>query len=359
MENMEYLNNMKKGILVLVGAMIMSVGMAQSLPQEKMAIVYYSPINYVVLNFEYSITSSEVGIYAQYAEECLGIKDVVHENETNYSLENVRISRRSEVDLTRSHTIFAEKGTSTQLVAINKQGILVGYNMPIQNNEPRCKERPHAQPDKCTQSIAPIPEEVLGASSHKAQANALAKHIFRIRETRMYLLSGEVEHAPADGTAMKKVLDELDKQERELTALFIGRKEIRKEIKEIVFCPARNADKPYEDILFFSKENGFTDAENIDADRISIRAEYRKPEIVVPIGEKPSKKSVEPSQIVYNTPGYACVSVNFKGKELGKRTLPIAQLGVDMSLPKDLFTGNELPKIVFCEHTGNIVSISK
>ena len=138
-----------------------------------------------------------------------------------------------------------------------------------------------------------------------------------------------------------------------------GSGEIKKVHKEIVFCPAQQAETPYADTLFFSAENGFTDAENIDAERIIIRAEYQKPTVAKADNEKRKKDAVEPSQIVYNTPGYACVRVYFKGEELNKRTMPIAQLGIDVPLSKDLFTGNQLPVIVFSEQTGNIVSISK
>ena len=37
----------------------------------------------------------------------------------------------------------------------------------------------------------------------------------------------------------------------------------------------------------------------------------------------------------------------------------MAQFGADMPLPKELFTGKDLPVIVISEKTGNIISISK
>jgi hypothetical protein len=53
------------------------------------------------------------------------------------------------------------------------------------------------------------------------------------------------------------------------------------------------------------------------------------------------------------------VNVAYKGNELNKRTLSIAQFGVDVPLSLDLFTGATLPVIHFDERTGNIKSISK
>jgi hypothetical protein len=62
---------------------------------------------------------------------------------------------------------------------------------------------------------------------------------------------------------------------------------------------------------------------------------------------------------VYNLPGNGDVKVVYKGRPMAERTIPIAQIGVDVPLAKDMFTDKELPRIVFCEKTGNIVSISK
>ena len=71
------------------------------------------------------------------------------------------------------------------------------------------------------------------------------------------------------------------------------------------------------------------------------------------------KKAPKLSQLVYNLPGNATIEVLHKDAVLATRTVPVAQLGVDVPLAQDLFTGNDLPRIVFSEKTGNIVSISK
>ena len=186
------------------------------------------------------------------------------------------------------------------------------------------------------------------------QANAVAKQIFHLRETKMYLLSGEVEHAPADGKAMELVLAELDKQERALTELFIGKKSMRTEHKRVVF-PAEEK----EHWLFFSEENGFTDAENIDADTIKVNITLHPQTLKPADSSAKKKKGSEVSQIVYNLPGSGDVSVSFDGRQLGQRTIPVAQIGVDVPLAQELFKGAELPVIVINEKTGNIISISK
>ena len=154
---------------------------------------------------------------------------------------------------------------------------------------------------------------------------------------------------------MKLVLEELDRQEKALTELFVGKTQKRTDHKFVRFAPTEK-----EQLYFFSEENGFTDAENIDADTIRVKMVLHPQKLAPAVkSQKKKKGEIEVSQIVYNLPGSGDVTVTFDGRELGKRTVPVAQLGVDVPLSKDLFTGAEMPIIVFNEKTGNIVSISK
>lgn len=352
---------MKRIFLLLIGALIGCAVHAQVVEENEPALVYYSPKTLITLDFTYTVETQEKGQYAQYAEDMLGATNAVKENKTTYTLKDVRISTRTETDYSRSHKVVAEKGTPL-LLSINEKGLLVGYNAPTATTE---KEKRHSSSEARNEKqkghsahVAPYPEEVLKAATPLAQAHAVAKQIFHLRETRMYLINGEVEHAPADGEAMRLVMEELDKQEKQLTALFMGKKTKRTDHKIIRFNPAKNAP-----VLFFSEENGFTDAENIEADSIQVMVATHLQHLTpAPEPDKKSKKKIvapELSQIVYNLPGNADVKVQFQGRVLGKNTLPVAQFGVDVPLSKELFQGETQPIILFSEKTGNIISISK
>ena len=348
---------MKRLFVLLVGAISMVSAHAQVLEQEEPAMVYYTPLTTVVLDFTYSVETREPGIYAQFAESMLGIRNAVDEKKTIYTLDDVSIHTSTSADLNRPHKVTADAGFPL-LLTINEKGLLLGYNLPPyersvppQHNrpEPRMKDRPTPY------ELMPTTEEMLKASSPLAQAHAAAKQIFHLRETRMYLLNGEVEHTPADGEAMKRVMDELDKQELALIELFTGKKHKRIEHKQVRFIPDNQ-----EHLWYFSTENGFTDAENIDAYTITVTSLLRK-QVYAPTttDDKKKKKNVEPSQLVYNIPGSSDIKVLYRGTVLGKRTIPVAQLGIDVPVAKDLLTGHDLPTIVINEKTGNIISISK
>ena len=339
---------------------------AQTIPQGEPSLVYFSPKNEVVLDFTIAVEKREVGPYAAFAEELMGVKDVVKENETTHRLESVEICRRTDVDLTRPHVVKAEKNIPIQLLRINEKGLLTGYNCPASAPAKPMHEKARPADKRCAKLAAPasIPEEVVHAGNAKAQAKALAKHIYQLRETRTFLLSGEVEHAPADGKAMELVLEELDKQERELTELFVGKRSVQTEHKLVLWEKIRKSSfresTIQKDFLYFSEENGFTNKENVDADSITILIGRREMAYqVVNLEQKTSKKGEALSQISYNLPGNALVQVSYKGRMIAERTIPVAQLGIDVPLPQSLFTGKELPKIRFDEKTGNLVRISK
>lgn len=342
---------------------------AQIIEKDEPALIYYSPKTILALDFTYTVEKHEIGPYAQFAADMLGATDFVKENKTVYSLENVIIGTKTEADLERPHKVVPEKGVDNQLLCLNGKNLLVGFNLSEEEEKPACKKHQTSTKEGVKSRItsihvAPYPEEVLKASSPRAQAFEIAKQIFHIRETRMYLLSGEVEHAPADGKAMQIVLDELDKQERELTELFVGKRSVQTEHKVVLLDKiAKHTFRENainDDFLYFSEENGFTHKENVDADSIKISISRRTMSYkVTDLDTKRGKKEEAVSQISYNLPGNALIQVSYKDRLIAERTIPVAQLGIDVPLPQSLFTGKQLPKIRFDEKTGNLVSISK
>ena len=361
---------MKKVGLLLTGAMIAGTVFAQVVKENEAALVYYSPKTAISLEFSYTVETLEAGPFAEYAEELLGVNDWISENKTTYTLSDVRIGTKTYADYLRPHKVSADAGIPL-LLTINEKGLLIGYNIPYSAKEPY-KNSPNKDEGKVSKrepiQVAPYSEEILKANDSTSMVEAVAEQILHLRETRMYLLSGELEHAPADGSSMKQVLAELDKQENALTELFVGKRTQKVQKKFLTVQPDQE-----ESLFFFSAENGFTDGDNVDADtirvEISLQAQSYLPasEQAEPVAEPKNKKKnkelppvqQELSPIVYNLPGSAAVQVVYSNHILAEKNLKIAQIGIDIPLPKSLFTGDELPVIVFDEKTGNVQSITK
>ena len=333
---------------------------AQVLQQGEMALVYYAPKNYVALDFEYTIDTYEAGIYARFAEPLLGITDAISETRTEYRLGKANLTTRTVADSRRAYKVLPEKAFPTQLLTIDRKGLLVGYNLPQEQPAPKNNPpAPRCKPAGEDMPALPLTEDQLNAHGEEAKAKAVAKQIFRLRETRMYLLSGELDHAPADGRAMQLVLDELQREEDKLLRLFVGQHKSELQHERLEFLPTEN-DATERRFLYFSQENGFTSSENIDAAPVTVNLTVHRQKLQpVVVADKQKSKAPLPSQIIYNLPGSADVVVTYNGKTLVERTLPIAQYGVDVPLARELFTGKTLPVIRFDTRTGQVAAIQQ
>ena len=133
----------------------------------------------VTFQIVYDKIDTERGELYQYSERYLGAGDVITESGTTYVLRSVRL---------------------------------------VENDSTAPKPPVRRTTDRPRHEVAhrvAMSEEALMATSTARKAESIAKQIYRIREARLNILSGEAEHAPTDGVAMKLVLNGLNKQEEE------------------------------------------------------------------------------------------------------------------------------------------------
>ncbi len=165
----------------------------------------------------------------QYSERYLGTRDVITENGTTYELQKVSISLPSPKSEANKNSKNSEQ--PTERTVIKKQ--------------------------------LPLSEETLMATNMAKKAESVAKQIYQIRETRMNILSGDVEHAPADGQAMELVLKELNREEKALTGMFVG-KTIVRPMTQIVMAEINDTARVIEEqiICRFDKKQGVLAADS-------------------------------------------------------------------------------------------------
>lgn len=344
---------MKKLVsLGLMALLSLSFITAQTVQDNELAIVYYMPQTQLSFVIEYEEEILQRGPFADYAKQYLGATDVITEDVTRFRLIDVKSSTFTTADHGRAYKVLAERGLAAQLLSLTSQGTLYGFNVEQPKNNPPAKQPRTKEQPTVSSSVMPLLEEHLVGKSVAQSAQGAAKLIYRLRETRLYILGGEVDHAPADGKAMELVLNELDKQERELTELFIGHREVKKHTKTITYTPVKSEEV---ELAFFSEKEGLTTG-NGEPIMLNIAARRQMKGSSYAVTDK---KAPAPSQIFYNLPGSATYKVVYLNETLDEKQVPIAQFGVAVPLARDLFTGSELPHIIFNTNTGNIRSISK
>ena len=277
------------------------------------------------------------------------------EDESVYELNNITLNTKTVADPDRAYT-FTPSGSQKANIILDKKGLLVAFNAEQQEEKTRDNvynsEQPKAPRGKKNGAgLAPLSEEALFASSKAKMAEAAAKQIYRIREARTNLISGEVEHMPADSKMLGLMLDKLEEQEAELVALFVGETKSHKHHKIIYLTPEQ--DEQGKVLLRFSRFAGPVAADDLSGEPVMLNMTVSKKELQ-PSEEKP--KAV--SDIRYNIPGEVSVQVtDNKGKTLIDKAVPVAQFGVSVALPQDLI--RRQPHILFNTRTGAILSITE
>lgn len=332
---------------------------ALTLPEEEPVLVYYMPLTQLKVTVEYDEVVTEVGQFYQYSERYLGTKDVITKAEKQFVLNDVKVTPSAIADPAREY-VLSDKSAKLQLISLTPFGTLAGYNMEAKGEWRKAKDYKFPAKTKNetkigteTTSLMPLLEEQLMASSTAKMAEGAAKQIYRIREMRLNIIGGDVEKYPADGEALKLVLAELNKREKELTALFVGRRIVTHHVKELTYTP-KTEGKKEEGILFrFSKYYGVVATDDLSGEPIHIAISKTVHQLQP--NEKPSQKPG--TSIYYNLPSRSEMAITYGEQELVREYVDIAQWGVSVPVNAALLNGTT--HITFNPLTGNIVSIDK
>lgn len=339
---------MRKVFLILGLCLLPFIsGKAQSVREGELAVVYYTPQTQIVIDIDYESVILHRGIYADFAKKYLGTAEVVKDDDMWYRITNISTHTQTVADHSRMHKV-----DSNLPLTLTADGILEAYN-GVESRKSRVESqesRVESHEPRVESKVLPLLEEHIVGKTLAEQAQGAAKLIYRIRENRLYLISGEVDKMPADGRAMELAINKLDEMEQQLVELFVGRIEVEKHRKTIVYTPVATEKT---DLAYFSEQHGFTNATNGDPIVMNINA--RRQIKGNPNSDK--KKAPIPSQISYNLPGTANYKVSYLNELSDEADIQVAQFGVDVPLAQDLFEGKQQPHIYFNTQTGNIESI--
>ncbi len=320
---------------------------AQLVQENETAVVYYMPKTELAITLSYECVEQEPGIFYQYAQRYLGAKNIVTEKKITYRLSDMALSTLASADTNRAYKVNAQKSYQLQLLSLTPDGRLAGYNISDVSKDDEAKgER--------REELMPLLEEQFMAGSISKMAEGAAKQIYRIRETRLNILGGDVEHVPADGQAMQLVLDELDEQEQALVALFVGTTQVTQHTHTFRYLPADDVEK--EVVCRLSKHTGIVDKNDLSGEPVYLTLKAHKQSLQTAYMVDP--KSSLPSQLYYNLPGTADICLQYQTINIAQ-SVTVAQYGIAIPLAMDLFTGKQKNSIYIHPETGNILSIQQ
>lgn len=321
---------------------------------QNYGITYTAPALRVKVKVSARCTTIKAGIFAPYAEKYLGLTDVPMEDQVAWEVASYELETETVADTSRTfHINFSDKVLPPTFY-LGPQGQLLGINRApeIVSVEETPMEVP-AEPKAEMHAANVMNEELLKAGSRSKQAEIAARQIFRIRESRLNLLTGDVDNLPADGASFQIVMDNLAAQEAAYMELFTGVKTTTSVFRQFIYLPTGEANS----ILFrFSRHFGFVDADDLSGEpyRLSVSITEDKRKVPVQLDAK-GKPKPQATGIAYIVPGKAKVSLSYKGKELKSEEWSMSQFGHVEHLSSTQFTNKKAPSsALFDSQTGAI-----
>ncbi|MDR0743559.1 MAG: DUF4831 family protein [Tannerella sp.] len=320
-------------------------------------VTYFLPKSSFVVNAEVTKVTVKAGSYYRYAERYLGVKDVATEDVVYYELGKITLSAKGVPNPDQMYKIEFKQKTVAPFVYLTPDGLLCAINEVYTPEEQPEEPRPEQSRADTPPASSVYTEDLLMAGSVARQAEVAAKQIYRLRESRTDILTGDADNLPPDGEAMKIVISKLEDQEKALTKLFTGTETRETTYYDISILPE---DELEHEVLFrFSSQLGILDEDDLGGEPVymNLTALERAPELDAKEAEKKDKLL---RGIVYNVPGKARVEIIRNNKSILKKDFPFVQFGTQEALAPVLLEDKKEPvKVLFYPETGAIRQITK
>ena len=342
---------MKKIALVsLVAALVLLALPARAqVAENESGIVYFMPYTEICIDVEYEEITLTKGPFYQYSERYLATKNIITENGVKYQIRSINIRTKTSADRSRSYVFNPGK----KHVSLTREGLLyaIGDKLPKAEKSTGKKEKATeitGRKSEIENPFAGLLEEQLLASSISKMAEGVAKQIYHIRESRINWLSGEVDNMPADGKSLEMILKQLDRQEKQLTSLFLG-KEMRKILHKTIFIDPKEMT---DEVVFrFSESQGILDVDDLSGEPFYMTAVVNKSTYIT----EEQKKKTAGSPVFYNLPGSIALTLTDGKRCLMEKTFAVGQFGISIALPAATLKGAET--ILFSPKSGALLSV--
>jgi hypothetical protein len=313
-------------------------------------VTYTLPRTALTLTIEAECTETKAGVYAPYAERFLGVTDAPLEDATTWRITGVTLGTAAEADTTQTYYIrFTDKGNMPTFYLTD------GGSLWSINREPEVVAGTSTDSEvlvSAPEALQVVTADLMKAGSKSKQAEIAAAQVFRIRESRLDLLTGESDSQPADGAAYQLVLENLQRQEAAYMSFFTGTQRVRRITRTFNVTPTEAMTDAV--VLRFSTHYGFTDVQDLGGEPLYLS--LRIVEDLRPAADAATAKNKKDSGlgVAYCRPGRAVVTLSYGGKTWAEREVSLAQLGSVQQLPATQFNKKQPAQATFNPITGAI-----
>lgn len=319
---------------------------------------YMLPKSVFVIDITTTRECYTAGPYADYANKYLGVSSAITEDRDVWKFISATATAIGVVNGDTTYSVQL-KG-DTPYVLLDKDGALRSINCEPSGSviypDDLIGEDGEVSPLNNNSSIFNLSEEILQSASTVKMAELVARQIYRLRESRVDLVTGESEHKP-DGEALKIMLQNINEKESQLTALFMGSVTTSTKHTRFIWEPTAGVER--EVVARISKSEGVVDADNLSGEPIYIDIT----DVVtakVPVDKKGIEIKLPENAVIYNMPGEARLSLSFGGESVFSKKFAMSQYGITFGLNPTLFTNKKsMTFIELTPETGGINAIGR
>jgi hypothetical protein len=352
------------GLMLVAGCSTTTRVQVTPLGQEPEAttgkFVYALPESVIRIEATISETRHIPGPYWEYAERLLGIKELIRSGETRWQIEDVGVTRHTELDPGQIYTLNVLEGTfdRTVLDGLYREGLLVDGSEMVLESAPgyglgahtlknyvryedlgvygSFEERIETMYKTLVTDTSfvqvPVQRNIVEQKSPATRAQEAADFILDLRLRRFEMLTGEYEVFP-QGEAMTAAIERLDRLEHSYLTLFTG-KTFTTRHKQIWFVVPRSGSDPSVYRLgMFSGQLGFIPESLREGESLELRID--------PLGKMNDLRSAFPQQpetrsfnrIYYRLPDVASLKVLLGDQILLEQRTSLFQSGALISAP--------------------------
>jgi len=341
---------MKKLFLLSALIVISLVAKSQtslSLSEGESTLIYSLPKTVFCIEVETEKTTQKAGVFYRYSERYLATNKVITEDKVTYKIKSIQVKTRAIADPARTYAFVPGSGKGGKL-SVNSQGILCGVNAPAETEKATSSVSGSFVTDSpLPNTLLPLGEEYMMAGSQAKLAEGAAKQIYRIRESRLGLLTADVDKLPADGESLKAMLAGMNKMEAELTELFVGKTVSETRTQTLYLTPSAAVSN---EVLFrLSALKGLVPADDLSG------APYYISIVPSTIGIG-SKSKTERNELYYVLPASTQLSIGDGVNTIYSNQYFVPQFGKIVAIPESTFKQSNV-KIQLDSQTGRLLSV--
>lgn len=353
------------GFILVLSAVCMSLS-AQNVVKmsavraNDFGVAYSLPKTEIGITVSYTKTSRVAGPFYQYAERYLNISNPIIEDEVIYTLDKIDAVTKGVVDKSNSYLVEFKSNSIAPFLSLSEDGLICAINSDYKfDTKNVVKDGEKVVSTKLLNPNTFLSEEILRAGSTAKQAELIAKQIYRLRESRTNILTGEADNMPPDGDAYKLVMTQLDEQEKALMAMFVGEETVEKGVKTFSVIPD-NKDMDRHILFRFSQKLGLVDSNDLSGAPVylSLRNKEPKAQMELTPKEQQTLEKKFSKGVIYNIPGKGILKISFNNKSFVDTEIEVVQYGEQDVLTPQMFDNNKQPiKVIFYPEQGSIKQI--